>query len=79
MVKRSENVSFGGVSAEEFDGADAVGVEGVVDVVGEVAADDGGGEGDARGPVLDEILDMQEAVITGVLEVLGELFLCDLA
>ena len=37
---------------EEFDGADAVGVENVVDVVAEVVADGGGWDGDALLAVL---------------------------
>ena len=51
--KRREDVDFGGVLAEEFDGSDAVGVEVVVDVAGEVVADGGGWDGDTRCPPFD--------------------------
>jgi len=40
--ERGEDIDFGGVLAEEMDGADAVFVEGVVDVLGEVVVDGGG-------------------------------------
>ncbi len=68
-----EDVDFGGVSAEAFDGVDAVGVEVVVDVVGEVVANGGGRDGDARGPLIDEFFDVEEAVVAGRFEVFGEL------
>ena len=52
---------------------DAVRVEGVVDVVGEVVADGGGREGDAGGPLGDKVFDVGEAVGAGVVEVGSEL------
>ena len=58
MGEWGENVDFGGVLAEEFDGADAVGVEEVVDVVGEVVADGCGWDGDAGGPLGYELIDV---------------------
>ncbi len=48
-------------------------VEDVVDVLGEVVADGGGWDGDARGPLLDEVVDVGEAVVAGDGEVVGEL------
>jgi hypothetical protein len=48
---------------EELDGADAIGFEGVVDVAGEVVADSGRGDVDARCPLVDEIFDVLETVI----------------
>ncbi len=68
-----EDVGFGGVLAEEIDGLDAGGVESVVDVVGEVVADGRGWDGDAWGPLMDEVFDVGEAVVAGVGEVFGEL------
>jgi len=56
--KRGENTGFGGVLAKKIDGADAVGVEDIVNVVGEVVADCGGRKCDARGPLFDERLDV---------------------
>ena len=73
MGEWGENIDFGGVLPEEFDGADAVGVEAVVDVVGEVVADGRGWDGDAGGPLGDELIDVGEAVGAGVVEVFGEL------
>ena len=61
--KGRKDIDFGGELAEEFDGADAVGVEDVVDVIGEVMANGGWRDGDARGPLFDEFLDVEETVI----------------
>ena len=71
--KWGQDVGFGGVAAEEFDGGDAVGRERVVDVAGEVVADGGGRDGDARRPLFDERVDVGEAVVAGVLQVVDEL------
>ncbi len=73
MRKRGEDVDFGGVLAEAFDGADAVRVEMVVDVVGEVVANGRRGDGDARGPLFYELFDVCEAVVSGGFKVFGEL------
>jgi len=54
-----QNACFRGVLAEEFDGANAVGVENVVDVIGEVVTDGGRWKGDAWRPLFDEIFDVQ--------------------
>jgi hypothetical protein len=59
--------------AEELDGAGAVGVEDVVDVGAEVVADGGWWDGDARCPLFDEVVDVEEAVVARGLEVVGEL------
>ena len=48
-----EDIDFGGVLAEAFDGANAVGVEDVVNIRRKVVADGGGRDGDARGPLFD--------------------------
>ena len=48
-----------------------------MDVVGEVVVDGGGREGDAGGPLADEIVDVGEAVVAGLDEVSGELLRCD--
>ncbi len=77
--KRGEDIDFVGVLAEEFDGADAVGCEGVVNVAGEVVADGVGRNGDAGCPLFDELFDVGEAVIAGGFEVLSELSGCDVA
>ncbi len=58
-----EDVEFSGELAEELDGADAVGVEDVVNVRGEIVPDGGGRDRDAWGPVFDELFDIEEAVI----------------
>src|SRR5258705_12546901 len=71
--ERREDVDFGGVLSEAFDGADAVGVEDVVNIRGEVVADGGGWDGDARGPLFDEFFDVEEAVVAGGFKVFGEL------
>ena len=52
-VERGKSVDLGGVPAEEFDGGDAVLVEGVVDVAGEVVADGYGRKGDTWRPFFD--------------------------
>ncbi len=51
--KRWQNANLCSKSSEEGDGAEAVGVEGVVDVVAEIGADGAGGEAEARGPLVD--------------------------
>lgn len=61
--KRWECSNLGGVLAEELDGTETIVVERVVDVGGEVVADGGGRDGNARGPLVDEVLNMGEAVI----------------
>ena len=71
--ERGQEAGFGGVAAEELDGGDAVGREGVVDVAGEVVADGLRWDGDARGPFGDKLVDVGEAVIAGELKVCGEL------
>ena len=71
--KRGKDGDFGGVAAEECDGIDAGGRERVVDVLGEVVADGGGWDGDAWGPLFDELIDVGEAVVAGELKVGGEL------
>ena len=43
-----------------------------MDVLGEVVADGGGRNRDARGPLPDEVFDVGEAVITGVGEVFDQ-------
>src|ERR1700730_2397365 len=68
-----EDVDFGGVLAEAFDGADAVGVEDIVNIRGEIVAGGGGGGGNARGPLFDEVFDVEKAVVAGGFEVFGEL------
>ena len=57
--ERREDVDFGGVLAETFDSADAVGVEDVVNIRREVVADGGGWDGNARGPLFDELFDVE--------------------
>ena len=49
--ERWKRADGGGEGAEELDGAEAVGVEGVVDVAGEIGADGVGTEGDAGRPL----------------------------
>lgn len=73
MREGGEDINLGGVLTEEFDGTDAVDVEVVVDVAGEVEADGGGRDGDSGGPLFDELFDVGEAVIAGGVEVFGEL------
>ena len=51
--ERWKRADGGSEGAEELDGAEAVGIEGVVDVVGEIGADGGGTEGDAGRPLGD--------------------------
>lgn len=72
-----QDVDLGGVLAEEFYGADAVGVECVVDVVGEVVTYGLGEEREARGPLADDVFNVGEAVIAREGEVFGELGGCD--
>ena len=68
-----EDVGFDGEAAEEDDGVEAVGREGVVDVVGQVVADGFGWEGDAWGPLGRRVFDVGEAMVAGLLEVGDEL------
>src|SRR5258705_4038144 len=67
-----EDIDFGGVLPEQLDGADAVGIEDVMNIRGEVMADGGGWDRDAGGPLLDEIFDVEKAVVTRGFEVFGE-------
>jgi hypothetical protein len=71
--ERRQEAGFGGVAAKERDGLDAGGREGVVDVMGEVVADGGGGNGDAGRPFFNKAFDVSEAVVAGELKVCGEL------
>ncbi len=64
-----EQVGFGGEGAEVMDGGNAVVVEGVVDVAGEVVADGCGRQRDARRPFGDEGVQICEAVVAGGCEV----------
>jgi hypothetical protein len=73
MRQGGEDIDFGGVLAEDLDGANAVSVEDVMDVIGEIATDCGRWKGDARGPLGDQIFDIQEAVIARGFEILNEL------
>jgi len=66
-----EDVDFGGVLAEAFDGADAVGVKDVVNIRGEIVADRGRWYGYARGPLFDELFNVEKAVIARGFEVFG--------
>lgn len=71
--ERGQSAGGGGEFAKEGDRAEAGLVEGVVDVLGEVGADGFGGDREARGPFVDEVFDVLEAVVAGELEVVGEL------
>ena len=71
--ERGEDIDFGGVLAEELDGADAVGVEDVMDVMGEIVPNGRGWDGDTRCPLFDEGFDVKQAVVAGGFEVFGEL------
>jgi hypothetical protein len=71
--KRRKNSKLQAERAEVLDGAEAVRVEGVVDVLSQVGADDFGGEGDAGCPLADEGVDVGEASVTAGGEVGGEL------
>jgi len=77
--KRGQDAGFSSVSAEELNGLEAGLVEDVVNVLGEVVADGGGWDGDARCPLVDEVFDVGEAVVAGVGEILGELGRGDVA
>ena len=68
-----EHVDLGRILAEEFDGSNTVSIEDVMDVIGEIVTDGGGGKGDSRGPLFDEILYIQKAVVAGGFEILNEL------
>ena len=68
-----EDIEFGGVLAEEFDGADTVGVEDVVDVMREIVADGCGRDGDARRPLFDKLFNVQKAVVARGFEIFDEL------
>jgi hypothetical protein len=73
MGKGGEHIDFCSVLAEEFDSSDAVGVEDIVDVVGEVVADGCGWDCDAGRPLFDELLDVEKAVVARGLKVFSEL------
>src|SRR5580692_10311003 len=73
MWEWRQDACFCGVLTEEFDGADAVGVEDVVDVRGEIVADGCRRKGDAWRPLFDEIFNIQEAVIAGGFKVFNKL------
>ena len=71
MREGREGADFGGVLAEAFDGTDAIGVEDVVNIRGEIVADRGGWYGDARGPLFDELFNVEKTVVAGGFEVFG--------
>ena len=73
MREGGEGIDFGGVLAEDLDGANAVSVEDVMDVIGEIVTDGGRWKSDARGPLGDQIFDIQEAVIARGFEIFDEL------
>ena len=73
MREGGQHIDFGGVLTKDLDGANAVSVEDVMDVIGEIVTDGGGWKGDARCPLGDEIFDIQEAVIARGLEILNQL------
>src|ERR1700761_6771730 len=70
--QRGEDIDFGGILPEQLDRADAIGVEDVMNIRGEVMADGGGRDRDAGGPLLDEIFDVEKPMVTRGFEVLGE-------
>ena len=51
--KWREDIDFSSILAEAFDGADAVGIEDVVNIRRKIVADGGGWDGNARGPLFD--------------------------
>ena len=63
----------GGKGAEELDGAEAVGIQSVVDVLCEIGADGLGADGEARRPLGDELLGVGEAGFAAGGEVSDEL------
>ena len=63
MRQRGQNFDLGGVLAEQFDGANAVRIEMVVNVLGEVMTNGCGRDRNARCPFFDEIFYVGEAVI----------------
>ena len=62
-----------GVVAEDLNGANAIGCEGVVNVVGEVLTDRPGREGKAGSPFADQVFDVGDAIVAGTREVFDEL------
>ena len=68
-----EEVDLCGQGAEELDGTEAVGVQGVVDVAGEVGADGFRADGDAGCPVGDELVDVCKAGVAAGGEIGDEL------
>ena len=73
MGQWGKDVGLSRVLAEYLDGADAVGVENVVNIRGEILADGDGRDGDSRGPLCDQVFDVEEAVVAGGFEVFSEL------
>ena len=63
--ERRQERGFGGEGAEVSDGGYAFAIESVVNIAGEVAADGVGREGDARGPLGNQGIDVGEAAIAG--------------
>ncbi len=73
MGEWGKNIDLGGVAAEELDSADAVGVEAVVDVAGEVVANDRGRKCDPRSPFGHQFFNTCETFDPRVIEVLAHL------
>src|ERR1700735_4661250 len=73
MREGGQDIDFGGVLTKDLDGANAVSVEDVMDVIGEIVTDGGRWKSDARGPLGDQIFDIQEAVIARGFEILNQL------
>src|SRR6266702_910034 len=71
--KCGQNTGIGGVAAEELDCGDAVLIQRVVDVAGQIVADGGGWKSDAGRPLFDERVDVGEAVVARLLEVVDDL------
>jgi len=73
---RWEDGECGGFAEEGFHAGDAIVVEDVMDVGGEVGADGGLGDGEAGGPLVDEGVKVGEAVVAGLDEVVGDRLPC---
>jgi hypothetical protein len=61
--ERRKNINLCCVLTKEFDSTNAIRVQDVVDVVGEIVADDFWAQVDAGRPLLDQIFNVQQAVI----------------
>ncbi len=70
---QGQRAAFDAVAVEELEAGERGLVEQVPDVLGQIGADGLAGDCDARGPFIGKRVDVGEALVAGVLEVVDDL------